>query len=225
MGRQKLMPKQAAAVKWRMEVGEKIAREYPQVAENFRSGWYQNDIAKEYGFMEKYMLNSEKMAEDAVGYALKLLMPPGELRRISTEHQRAAQKESGLQAKEHGTGVHSLSKKENSKYAKEGAEKIMREKLGIFKPGYKRGASENQIRSRGLIPWTDEQRQYFAELCSNPEYRKHDFKNQYTKSGTGAPDYQKIAKEIERKFGVRRNPRYLPPYFYRMKKKSETKAS
>jgi hypothetical protein len=193
-----LSKRQVAAIKWRRETGEKIARDYPQIAENFRSGWYQVDIAIEYGFAERYGLSSEKIAEDAVGYALKLLMPEKERRRVSIGHQRTAQKESGLKAKKRGDGVFAMTKEEHRKTGMKGAEKIMREKLGIFKPGYERKPSENNIRSHGHVPWTGEQREYFVEL------KRQGF------------TYREIADELEKRFGVRREPEYLAPYFYRM---------
>ena len=198
MAKKKLSPAQAAAVKWRIEVGEKIAREYPQIAASYRAGRYQSDIAVEYGFEGKYNLNSEKMAEDAVGYALKMLIPKDEMQRLGAEHKLEAQKESGLEAKKRGDGIFAMSKRKHVLTGRKGAEKMMKEGLGIFKPGYERKPGENNIRSHGQIPWTDEQRVYFAELKSQ------------------GLAYREIAVKLEERFGVRRKPEYLGPYFYRM---------
>ena len=199
MNKQKLTPRNAAAMKLVEETGAKIVREYGlQIAQDYRSGSYQWQIARAYNFVDRYSLPCLRIAEDSVGYALKMLIPKDEMQRLGAEHKLEAQKESGLEAKKRGDGIFAMSKRKHVLTGRKGAEKMMKEGLGIFKPGYERKPGENNIRSHGQIPWTDEQRVYFAELKSQ------------------GLAYREIAVKLEERFGVRRKPEYLGPYFYRM---------
>jgi hypothetical protein len=169
------------------------------IAKDYRSGDFQWQIAERYG-----------ISEYAVYKAIKKLLPGEEWHQIAEEHMQRGRSKAGSNTYRHGNGIFSMTEEEHLAAAKAGVRKIKREKLGIFKPGFKRGPNENNIRARGLEPWSDKEQKYFMRLCG---YRKY----QNTANNPGCPDYGKISAELRRKFGTDRPPDSLNSRMYRLR--------
>lgn len=172
---------QLMAIHLSRRMGTEIAQNYPKIAYNYRMGDTLEKIAKEYGFMEKYAL-TKAVATNAVYYALHELVSKRALTKLKVSHHlegcKAAGRKTGRKMYERGLGIHSLTSEQKAASGRNGG----------------RAATL----SKGLTPWSDEEKIYLSELCQNPEYQ-HRFGAQI-----GNPNYKCIAHELKAKFGTNR---------------------
>lgn len=94
---------QVAAIELAQKKGLLIARRYPGIADDYRAGKSQLQIALDYGIMDDYGL-TERIATNAVAMALYQLIPHDEMDMLNAEHQSAR----GKRLYEEGRGAFSL---------------------------------------------------------------------------------------------------------------------
>jgi len=209
MGRAKLPSDQVAAMKVGKRKSDEIAAEFPQIADDYRSGSTLDRIVKSYKFMERYSFGSFGSAYSAVYRALRRLIPEGELDEIGRLHRVKG----GRTVYERGVGLYAVDKEIRRAASRrggsiggtrtyerghgffsvpEGEEPSERVKAVWQKAG-KCGAT-----ARGHVIWSPEETTFVLELCRNPEY-------QYAAGPyEGCPNYRMIVQQIEEKFGVKR---------------------
>jgi len=202
-------------------IGYLIAEEHPDIANEYMDGCGQERLAKKYNVRRQYDLPSLKSAAEAVGYALRQLMTMEQYQAYVKDHRLRAQEKSGSKARKKKTGIFSnkWKKKDRQRTGREGAQKAMKEKKGIFHPGYER-TNKMQTLARGVVEWTTEMKDYFLKLCGNSKFR-HNYRNQHNGSdspGMRVPDYNKIAEELGKKFGIKVKPEDLRSNRYRFVK-------
>jgi hypothetical protein len=237
-----LSSEQIGAIRLSVETGREIARDYPGIAADYMAGMFLGEIAEHYGFMSRYGV-TERIAANAVQYALRELIPEDELRELGAAHVSASSRDNGLRSLADGTGVFSLTPDQRSaagrKGGRMGGEKARDEGLGIHamtpdqrakagrrggrkggrvvgpmllregrgihaqSPEERRAASRKGVRAKGQVPWSDDERDCFFELCQDPGY-------QHRKGcHKGRPDYVRIAAELSSRFGTDRSPQSL----------------
>ena len=89
-----------------------------------------------------------------------------------------------------------------------------RQGLGIFSitPEETKSASRKGVLARGRVLWSDEEKQYLWNLCTDSAYQHS--------SGifTGCPSYREISAALDRRFGNSRNRRSLQTMALKLRK-------
>jgi len=222
----KLTRQQVAVMRLSTRAGRQLAEEHPEIADDYRHGATHEHIAQAYRIAETYDLHSETNAMAVVRCALRELISEEERSEVANEHwqrhgqniyeqgrgihaqtpeQKAeARKAGGLRVYELGVGVCALTTEQKAtagrKGGKKGGRTVYERGLGIYAltPAQKLQASKKGAMGIGRMPWSDEEKKYFADLCNDPAYQHG--------PGTyrGSPDYETIVGELYRKFGIKR---------------------
>ena len=197
--RKKLTREQILAIELGKINALDIARDYPSIANDYRSGYTQNKIAKKYCIVQKYGL-TKKIANEAVRRALGLLIPKEELYRLEIDHRTESRK--NVYAA--GLGINSMTTKQRKEACSNGGKKSVENHVGCqsFTP-YQRAEAGRKggtmaTLSKGLTPWSDEERIYLLDLCQTPEYQHSSGRH------IGKPDYKKISVALKARFGTER---------------------
>jgi len=161
-----LSDEQIRAIGLGRRIGKGLAKENPEIAELYRNlDNFQtlNQIAESYVSSR----HSLEVARHAIAYALRILIPEGELRELQAARDRRA-----LEIQVGGF---------DSEQARERAYAAWKKRQEIY------GAPlEALIRGRGQTPWTKDERNLLYALLHDTTYRKP----------TGGPDYELIALEL-----------------------------
>ena len=124
---EELSTRQVAAIRAAEELGQLLADEHPEIADDYRGSFTQEDIAEKYGLFE--IAATQRIARQAVVVAIKNLITSDEERSALKERKM---RENGERAHLEGTGVHGLVEEERKAFGQKAA-KILEEKgLGIF---------------------------------------------------------------------------------------------
>lgn len=79
---------QILAIRFAGSIGEKIANDYPQIADDYRQGNTLKEIANNYNLAQKYGLRIGKLILNGLGRAIKILIPEEERQILKKRHQR-----------------------------------------------------------------------------------------------------------------------------------------
>src|SRR3989344_3355907 len=171
------------AVKYGANVGRRLQSEAPQIADQYRGGMFQRDIARGIdALLERLGATSEYVKERAVGFAIRgypggyglepfkgLIEDTAELERLAKEHTGSITPEQRIEAGRKG-GIIS-------------GRMAFKKKRGLFSEGYEeriRKAGRNSAIARGVKMW-DERRvvdglgeitdeDYACSLARSPNY-------------------------------------------------------
>jgi hypothetical protein len=222
--RRKLTWEQIVAIGRARNMGKSIANKYPEIASDYRAGMTPEKIVVDYGFIAEYGITSQRVAVDAVRYALYRLIPRDEMSKLATDHESFYGKIGNQKLRDRGIGIYSLTSQQKSEAGKKGIANVTTEerskggkisgkqnyelKIGFhaFTPQQRLDASRKATIARGKIPWSLDERNTFISLCNNPEYQRN------LGPYKGSPNYQKISKKLAEDFGVERNAHSLQGY-------------
>jgi len=152
-----------------IQLGKRLQREFPEIAEDYREGMFLADIAREYYFASMFGVK-EDTARIIVRHAIKghdgkygvksyqgLITDASELERISSENDKRRAETAGKNSLRDKKGIHSQTDDERRKLCLDG------------------------VRARGLVPWIErivtEEFCKFSEiefayiLSQSPEYQ------------------------------------------------------
>jgi len=199
----------------------KIARDLPQIMEDYKQGHSLTKILNKYSLESTYGL-VRSVARSALSKALTMLIENEEERKelnlnhkancgysnliqgkgifsLSEERKKEASQKAGNIAFKMKKGIHALSSEERSRFGK------LHYKLGLGKMSNEKRAimSRKSTISRGYVPWEDGERLYFMTLCGNSDF----FHN--NGSYKGHPNYKAISIELYRVYHIKRNPGVL----------------
>ncbi len=237
--KRKITPKQVGAIRLARKLGERIAMEHPHIAQDYRSGKTMVGIIGEYNFSEVYGSHSIRVMKEAMRSALEKLIPAEELEILAREHRQnwgietlekgigvfsitseertEISRRVGNKTYEERLGIYSMTLDQKvaagRKGGKIGGKKLYEMGLGVHALTLeeKREAGRKAALARGQKPFSDEEKEYFLDLCKNQEY-------QYVagEKNVGRPNYQLISDELERKFGIKRTTNSLKQLKYQL---------
>lgn len=148
----------------------KIARDFPEIAEDYAHGAHIPWIVKEYELIGKYGIRSQAVAEKSVKYVLRILLPKETLEDLATHHRSLC----GLRQLVNGIGIFGMSAEDkiklariNAATAKEMAKEQIRLGIGIHSREGKSFAGKQSARARGFNLWDEEQVEYARGLRNN----------------------------------------------------------
>lgn len=171
-----ITPEQAAAIKHVELVGSRLAEEQPELvselARNIALRYV--DIAER--LIPEELENFPGVAEKAVGFAIRQLLPEAELDRL-THERRSLVLMRNMEAL--GNVAFMEHQKTASKKSWENRD---------------RPDVDAMLAARGRIPWSDEEKEMLSQLLHNPEYQHE------TGSQKGKPNYEIIAIELNISF-------------------------
>lgn len=209
------------AIHFSNRMAVKIARDLPEIADDYRNGDSLTKLSEKYFLASTYSL-TESIARTALCRALILLIDDKEERKklnlqhktdcgysnfvhgkglfgLNEERKKEASRKAGNTTFKRRRGIHNLSLEERSRLGK------LHYPLGLGKMSKEKRAtmSRNSVISRGYIPWEDGERLYFVTLYKNPDF--------FHKSGSykGCPNYRAISVELSRVYGTNRSPATL----------------
>ena len=126
MEEKELSPQQVATIQAAQELGKLLRDEHPEIADDYRAGLTQSEIAEKYGLHE--IAATRRIARQAVLVALKGLIPEGERPILQRERMR----ESGKRAYLEGKGVHGLVADARKIFGEKAARVLAEKRLGIY---------------------------------------------------------------------------------------------
>ncbi len=179
------------ALKRAQKAAPLIAERYPKIADDYMSGSGYSDIVEMYHLDGEFGLTN-KVAESAVSFALKMLMPEDELRTYAADHVQSGCKRAGEKTYSERKGAFGLNKKQLEKRARHSA------------------------RERGFRYYTYSERTYLKELLEDPYYRHK------SGSYKGRPDYKRIASAMRERFREKISLGALRIFGYRMMKREKS---
>ncbi len=243
----KFSPQQWKAIKLSRKLGKQIAQDYPEIANNYKSGMTMLNIAKIYNFISMYEVPSIKIMKEAMRGALEKLISTEELKILASEHRREWGKEWGKETLKRGIGLFSIIPEENLELRRKGGQISYEKGIGVHalssdekkEAGRKGGLiSGRKVYDKGLgiHALTLEERREAGRkgalvrgqqlwLDEEKQYFLRLCKNpeyQYNLGPhMGCPNYKLISDELERKFGIRRTLYFLSRTKQKLKKLSK----
>ena len=242
-----LTQKQIIAIRLERKIGKEIARDYPEIADDYRQSSTLKNIVQDYKFSEKYEL-SENTAQIATLRALEILISKEERQILGKEHIR----KEGLKKYEEGRGMFSLSYEDLEEWRRIGREKgqpisckiagrkVYNEKKGIFsrskekmkEDGIKGGKRLYEL-GLGIHAQSGEEKRKFNKMGLlargytpfSDEEKRYFFElceNPRYQHSIGArkgrPDYRLISEEIEKRYRIKRTTATLNNLMYKSRK-------
>lgn len=186
---------QLAAIKAVKSLSEVIASEHPEVADDYRSGLNQVEIASKYGLDIEVGI---RIARGAVGKALQTLIPDEEERKkLARSRKIETGRKNGKKTFQEKRGIYSISPEEHSLRSSKAGKAARDAKKGIFNltaaerkkvsehanncrtAEEKRQTIRKTLIKQGKIPWITDliepisklnEVAYLLSLAKNPEY-------------------------------------------------------
>ena len=172
---------QVRALRLVEEIGESLITKHPEIADLYRQcAEFETYLA----VAQQYVPNADiypEVASRAVGYAMRRLIPKGELDDITKA--RSAER-----LEDHFGGFDSPEFRAHCVRANR-----IRHESGIPVD------TDAMVKARGRTPWTDDERQHALDLSTNPDYQHR----------KGRPNYGMIASELNTMFHEGKEVRYL----------------
>jgi hypothetical protein len=168
-------PNRIAAIKWVDQIGDRIAKSHPEIADVYRDRENPTtylEIAKQ--IIPEIAQIYPAVASKAVGHAVRQLIPEEEQKELTAFHR--------AYNLEQITDRDSPEWRAQCRAAWEKRQKMHGTPLDAL------------IRGRGQIPWSPEEKAYLSELLINPAYQHQ------SGSHRGKPDYELIAIELDIQF-------------------------
>ena len=208
-GKRRFSPQQWKAITFSRKLGEQIARDYPEIAEDYICGMKILNIAEQYNLTDIYDVPSVEIMKEAMRSALEKLISKAELKIIAAEHRR----EHGKETIKKRIGLFSISPEERKDFSKKGGQTLYEKKLGIhaLSSDEKAEAGRKSALSRGWQLWSDDEKQYLLRLFKDENY-------QYPGTHKGQPNYKLISDELERVFEIKRSLHTLNKMKQKLKK-------
>ena len=169
--------KNASAIKIAADLGRKIQREYPHVAEDYSGKYFLREIVERYDIPTKYSIG-KKLAVNAVRYALKGYSGGFEVEAYTglikkEEFRELSQRkviDNGNRNKEQHEGIFGLDEET--------------EKLRI----------ENSAEAKGIVLWSIKEFQDTYRMYQDPNYKFKEGRNK------GKPNLIEISRELNAKY-------------------------
>ncbi len=135
-----------------IKVAQYIAKDHPEIADDYRNGKTYPAIIDEYNLKLIYEVTSDSIITSALYMALRKLVPVNELKKIAIDHQEKGAANGGKAARDNEKGIF--------------AEETTREKLS--------DQARRSLATRGIPVYSDEERTYLGEvlLDNSPDYPK-----------------------------------------------------
>ena len=121
-----LTPQQIAAIRAAKELGDLLSQEHPEIADEYRGGLNQTQLAERYGLDE--LTQSRRIARQAVLIALKNLLPEEERAELKTKKLTENGKRCFLENK----GVHGLIAEVRKQFGQKAARVLAERGIGIY---------------------------------------------------------------------------------------------
>jgi len=182
-----------------IKMGLIIQKDYPEIAEMYRSGKSLTEIVNELGLIDKYDFSNKSTAASAVSYALRghggefglpayagSIQDKSELEQLAAEHNY----KSGKKLQEDGKGMFKLSKEERDKIREnafqKSYEKMITEGTGLLGRSKEQMQEDSRkaLKAKGIQPWLREgdlmsdgtickvsEVEFMHKLAQQPEYR------------------------------------------------------
>lgn len=180
-----LKPKQFSAIKCSVKLGQKLQKLYPQIADDYRTGYSLKQIVDKYDLTESYDI-SKSVAATAVKCALNGydshfeffdypsydgLIPVDEYKDLAVQQHSLSGKRLAEHTRINKNGIYGLTLDERIKCGQKGAKILMQKKLGIHAQTYEDHKKFGKLsaQSRGLILWTDEEKYSTLEMATQPD--------------------------------------------------------
>lgn len=164
---EELEPRQRAAIRVAREIGDLLAMDHPEIADDYRNGLTHEQIALRYGLDE--ITDSHRIRRQAVLFALKKLIPADERQRLKAAKMKA----NGDRAVTLGTGIHGLLDSERVIFGRKAAQVLADRGLGIFAltPEQQKAHGQKMHRlGKGVHALTTEERRAIGK--KNHQYKK-----------------------------------------------------
>lgn len=209
-----LTNKNVAAIGKAYGVAVRIKQEFPEVAEMYKRGIHIPEIALSLGIADRYSIG-KRTAESAVQMAIRgkrgrkwnldgLICNQDELNTLCAMHRKNAAEENY----QNGVGLAGLTDLERSRIGVLGSGRARELGRGIvalsrteLSAAGKKGVLES-MKSRGVVPWSDEEKEYAFSLSQLSEY-KHQSGGCYR----GKPKLKVITELVNRNFHAGREVR------------------
>jgi general stress protein YciG len=240
-----ITPEQIRAILIEREAGKLLAKEHPEIADDYRKGMTGQELAEKYELIEKYKIPSREMAKRTIGFALENLIPKEELKEIelmrhkrwgellyeqklgiygmTAEERDEANKKGANILRKQGKGVHAMTHDAHVEAGRKGGTTTYERRNGLFTMTHEerielgKRAGRSSVLARGYTPWIDDEKKTLVELAQDPEYQHHNGKH------IGRPYYNKIQQRMKEIFGIERTIRTLRTIYGMIKKAEEGK--
>lgn len=151
--------KQFFGIRYAARIGQLIQSRYPQIAEDYRADLSIPEIIGKYGLLKEFGLKNPGTANNAVHFALRGsnsshngvtysgLLTEDEIGPLAERRRKTRSSLIGKLTSERGTGCHGLDY------------------------GRRLEVALRSHRTRGLTPWSDEERAYVSKLAESEKYK------------------------------------------------------
>lgn len=219
-----LSPNQIAAIQATKKFGAEIAKNYPEIADDYANGMTAKAIAVKYGFDQ--MGHKLSIARGAVAYALRELLPEEKRKEYAEGNLKRSRQNIGQLAHQTGRAIFAITPEQRESRGRE----LYENRGGVHGRSQeeRKDYAKDALAARGLVPWHNnsfeiqtrlDEFHYCLKLLADQDF-KHMHKGQMLL------DRKKIANELNVIFHrgqVIRTPNSITDLIGDLKKKGKKK--